>query len=239
MEGIFHFEEGEILLIDKPEGWTSFDVVNKVRYLLKNQAGIPKIKVGHAGTLDPLATGLLIICTGRMTKKVNDLTLLDKVYTGTITLGAVTPSFDAETKVSKRFPVDHLTEQEIQKAAEQLTGEIMQVPPVYSAKKIEGKRAYQYARANKEVKLEPKQVTIHSFDITDIEMPLVDFRIHCSKGTYIRSIAHDLGKALENGGFLSALRRTRIGDYSVEDAMTPSQFENLLISLFNVNKQTL
>jgi tRNA pseudouridine55 synthase len=227
MSETFEFLEGEVLLIDKPTAWTSFDVVNKVRFILKHKAGIPKIKVGHAGTLDPLATGLLVICTGKMTKKINDMQLLDKEYTGTITLGATTPSFDGETEIDQTFPAEHLNEEKIRQAARELTGTIMQLPPIFSAKKIEGKRAYKYARANREVKLEPKEVIIHEFELTRIEVPHVDFRVKCSKGTYIRSLAHDLGKKLDNGGYLSSLRRTKVGDFSIEEALNIEQFEYL------------
>jgi tRNA pseudouridine55 synthase len=237
MNGTFHFQEGEILLIDKPAEWTSFDVVNKIRHLLKHHTGIPKIKVGHAGTLDPLATGLLIVCTGKMTRQINDLTILDKSYTGTITLGATTPSYDRETEIDQTFPIEGITEEMVQKATGRFKGPILQVPPLYSAKRIEGKRAYEYARAKQELVLEPKEVVIHTFEITHFNLPEIEFHVDCSKGTYIRSLAHDLGKELGNGAYLSALRRTRIGTYSIEDSLTLQQFEYLVRSLNEMNKQ--
>jgi tRNA pseudouridine55 synthase len=224
----FDFQNGEILLFDKPVEWTSFDVVNKVRFMLKHEAGIERIKVGHAGTLDPLATGLLVICTGKMTKQINDLTLLDKEYTGVITLGATTPSYDLETEFNKSYPIHHIDEEAIEKARQSLVGKIFQEPPIYSAKKIKGKKAYQYARESLSLKMKPKEVEIHEFEITQVELPDVAFRVSCSKGTYIRSLAHDFGKALKSGAHLSLLRRTKVGDYSIADAINLDQFEFLL-----------
>jgi tRNA pseudouridine55 synthase len=224
----FNFQDGEILLFDKPLEWTSFDVVNKIRFLLKHEAGIEKIKVGHAGTLDPLATGLLVICTGKFTKQINDLTLLDKEYTGVFTLGATTPSFDLETEFNRTFPVDHINPGKIELARKSLTGKIFQKPPIYSAKKIKGKKAYQYARESLSLKMKPKEVEIYEFEITDIDMPDVSFRVSCSKGTYIRSLAYDFGKALKSGAHLSALRRTRVGEFTISDAINLEQFEFLL-----------
>jgi tRNA pseudouridine55 synthase len=211
---IFQFEEGELLLIDKPITWTSFDVVGKIR----NSLRIKKIKVGHAGTLDPLATGLLIVCTGKLTKKVDEYMAEDKEYTGSITLGATRPSYDMETEVDAQFPTEHISEQMIQDAAASFLGEIEQVSPAYSAINIDGERAYHKARRGEEVKMKARKVRIEAFEITAIEMPIVHFRIACSKGTYIRSIAHDFGKKLNSGGYLSALRRTRSGNFNVADA---------------------
>lgn len=215
-------------MIDKPKEWTSFDVVNKVRILLKHEAGIPKIKVGHTGTLDPLATGLLVICTGKFTKKINLLSDLDKEYTGTIRIGAVTASYDLETEETAHKDYGHITREDLERARKQLTGEIMQVPPIYSAKRIQGKKAYEYARDNQDVKMEPRPVTIHEFELTGIDLPNIGFRVKCSKGTYIRSLANDFGMMLETGAFLSDLRRTAVGDFRIEDALTIAQFQALL-----------
>jgi tRNA pseudouridine55 synthase len=210
----FDFQNGELLLVDKPLTWTSFDVVGKIR----NSTRIKKIKVGHAGTLDPLATGLLIVCTGKLTKKVDEFLAEEKEYTGTITLGATTPSYDLETEVNQNFPIEHITAELIAKAAQSFEGEIEQVSPAYSALRIDGERAYHKARRGEEVKMKSRKVTIETFEITNIEMPVISFRIVCSKGTYIRSIAHDFGKKLESGGYLSSLRRTRSGGFKIEDA---------------------
>ncbi len=207
----FDFQNGQLLLIDKPLNWTSFDVVNKIRYQIK-----PVKKVGHAGTLDPLATGLLILMTGRGTKKIPEYQGLDKEYTGIITLGATTPSYDLETETDQHFPYEHLSEAEILAAAKQLTGTIEQLPPAFSA--IKGKRMYELARKGKTVERKARTVHIHTFEITKIELPNVHFRINCSKGTYIRSIAHDIGQLLNNGGHLSSLRRTKIGDHHIDNA---------------------
>ncbi len=209
------FEEGKVLLIDKPLEWTSFDVVRKIR----NQIRIKK--VGHAGTLDPLATGLLIVCTGRYTKKINEYMAQEKEYTGTITLGAVTPTYDLESAPEQFKPFEQLTETDIRNVITRFTGPIQQVPPAHSAIKVDGKRVYELARKGKEVKLEPRPVTIYAFDITRLALPDIDFRVVCSTGTYIRSLANDLGAALGTGGYLSALRRTRIGDFHVSAAVAP------------------
>jgi tRNA pseudouridine55 synthase len=222
----FHFEEGEILLINKPFRWTSFDVVNSVRTFIKIELGLKKIKVGHAGTLDPLATGLLILCTGRMTKQIEQFKEYDKEYTGSFTIGATTPSFDLETEVDQTFPVEHVTEEMIRKTAEQLTGTYDQLPPVFSAVKIDGKRAYEYARKDQEVIMLKRQVSIPVFEITSIRLPVVSFRIVCSKGTYIRSIARDFGALMNCGAYLSSLCRTRIGSYSLDDAMEIEEVKN-------------
>ena len=225
----FDFKEGEYLLIDKPKGWTSFDVVNKVRTMLKYDAGIPKIKVGHTGTLDPLATGLLILCTGKFTKKISELTDLDKEYTGTIKIGMTTASFDLETGEDNAREFSHITTEDLERARKQFLGDIRQVPPVYSAKRIGGRKAYEYARSREEVKMEPRQVTIHAFELTRVELPFIDFRVRCSKGTYIRSLANDFGKALQTGAYLSDLRRTAVGSFRIEDALTLTQFQALLV----------
>lgn len=216
---------GQVLLIDKPLGWSSFQVVNKIRWLIKQEYGFKKIKVGHAGTLDPLASGLLIICTGKETKNINIYQAQEKEYTGTITLGATTPSYDLETEVDKRFPITDLTPEQLHKTTEQFTGDIMQKPPIYSAIKKDGKRLYELARAGETTEIKERLVTVHSFELNNFKLPKVDFRIACSKGTYIRSMAHDFGKALNNGGHLSALRRTAIGNYRVENAITLEEFE--------------
>jgi tRNA pseudouridine55 synthase len=210
----FDFENGELILVDKPLNWTSFDVVGKIR----NSTRIKKIKVGHAGTLDPLATGLLIICTGKLTKKVDEFLAEEKEYTGTITLGATTPSYDLETEINHTFPTDHITEEMIAEAAKTFEGEIEQVSPLYSALRIDGERAYHKARRGEEVKMKARKVRIEAFKVTKIEMPIIHFRIVCSKGTYIRSIAHDIGKILQSGSHLSSLRRTRSGNFKIEDA---------------------
>jgi len=214
----FHFEEGEVLLIDKPMGWTSFDVINRFRVFLKKNLDIKKIKVGHAGTLDPLATGLLIVCTGKFTKRIEEFQDREKEYTGTFRLGATTPSFDLEHAIDQTYETAHITPALIYAAAQSLTGDIMQVPPVYSAIKIDGKRAFKYARKGKDPDLAARPVNIRSLEIIRIEMPEVDFRISCSKGTYIRSLARDFGQALNSGAHLTALRRTRIGEFLLKDA---------------------
>lgn len=220
--------DGQVLLIDKPLEWTSFQVVNKIRWLIRKELDIKKIKVGHAGTLDPLATGLLILCTGKFTKKINTFQAQEKEYTGTITLGATTPSYDLETAIDERFDVSAITEQQIYEATTQFIGEIEQVPPIFSAIKKDGKRLYELARAGETTEIKSRTITISVFEITKVEMPLVHFRVVCSKGSYIRSLAHDFGKALGNGGHLSALRRTRIGNFDVSNAQTIDQFTSQL-----------
>ncbi len=221
MSTTFDFKNGELLLIDKPLHWTSFDVVGKIRNTIK----IKKLKVGHAGTLDPLATGLLIVCTGKLTKQIDTYQAEEKEYTGTITLGATTPSYDLETQINQIFPYEHITEEDIHKNCLPFIGEIDQVSPVFSALKIDGERAYEKARRGEEVQIKSRKVIIHAFEITALRMPELDFRIVCGKGTYIRSIANDFGKQLNNGAYLSALRRTRNGSFKVEDAW---QLEDLL-----------
>jgi len=222
------FQEGQILLTDKPLNWTSFQVVNKVRWLIRKQFNLKKIKVGHAGTLDPLATGLLIICTGKFTKQIDTYQAQEKEYTGTITLGATTPSFDLETEIDQTFDTSKITEAQILNATKQFTGEIEQYPPVFSAIKKDGKRLYEFARSGEEVEISSRKVTVSEFEITEINLPEVHFRVNCSKGTYIRSLANDFGKALNNGAHLSALRRTKIGSFSVDDAIDAETFETQL-----------
>ena len=223
----FDFEKGELLLIDKPIDWTSFDAVNKVRRLISRRIG-KKLKVGHAGTLDPKATGLLLICTGAMTKRINNLVGLEKEYTGTMFMGATTPSYDSETGINQEFDTGHLNPEIIRAATKNFIGEIQQVPPQFSAKLVDGKRAYLSARKNKEVRIEPVTITIDEFEITRVELPEVSFRVVCSKGTYIRSLARDFGEAVHSGAYLTSLRRTRIGQYGIMDALTIEQFEALL-----------
>jgi len=218
------YKSGKMILVDKPLNWTSFDVVNYLRMELRKKANIKEIKVGHAGTLDPLATGLMIVCTGKWTKRINEFQDMDKEYIGQFTLGATTPSFDVETEIDATYPVDYITEDMIRQAAESFMGPSEQVPPVFSAVKIKGKRAYEYAREGKEVLIQPKSIIILAFDITLIEDNIVTFRIRCSKGTYIRSLARDFGKQLGSGAYLSQLRRTAIGDFLVVNAITPAEF---------------
>lgn len=221
--------EGQVLLIDKPLTWSSFQAVNKLKYVLKNRLDLPKkFKIGHAGTLDPLATGLLIICTGKSTKKITEIQAQTKEYTGTIYLGATTPSYDLETEVDATFPIEHIREQLIYETVQKFIGEIDQKPPVFSAIKKEGKRLYEHARAGEEVEIQARKTTIYEFEITRITLPEIDFRVSCSKGTYIRSLAYDFGHALQSGAHLTALRRTKIGDYSVENALTPDEFDKLI-----------
>jgi tRNA pseudouridine55 synthase len=218
------FEEGQVLLIDKPLQWTSFDVIRKIRHLIRVK------KVGHAGTLDPLATGLLIICTGKFTKKINEYMAREKEYTGTFTLGATTPTYDLESKPENFRSLENIPEEKIKSTTHGFLGEIMQVPPAHSAIKVEGKRVYELARKGKEVKLEPRKVFIKEFEITGIESPVVHFRVVCSTGTYIRSLANDFGEALACGAYLSSLRRTRIGEFKIEDALSINEFEESLKS---------
>lgn len=211
------FERGEALLVNKPLTWTSFDVVNKLRYAIKKKIG-NKIKVGHAGTLDPLATGLLIICTGKMTKKIDEFTGMDKEYTGSFYIGGTTATYDSEFEMNATFPVDHINEEMLHTAAQSFIGDIEQMPPIYSAIKIDGSAAYLAARKGEDVVMKLRNVTIKEFELTKIEMPLVHFRVVCSKGTYIRSLAFDYGKALNSGAYLASLCRTKIGSFDVKDA---------------------
>ncbi len=211
-------QNGTIFLIDKPLDWTSFDVVNKIRWNIKKSCNLKKIKVGHAGTLDPKATGLLIICTGKFTKRIDEIQAESKVYTGTFKLGVTTPTYDTESEEDQNFPTEHISEESIHQATKQFVGDIEQYPPMHSAVKQDGKRLYELARAGKEVELRPRQVKIYDFRITKIDLPFVEFEVYCGKGTYIRSLANDFGKALDSGAYLTELRRTKIGDFSVENA---------------------
>jgi len=226
------FEQGEVLLINKPYQWTSFDVVAKLRSLICNYLKIKKIKTGHAGTLDPLATGLLIVCTGKFTKRIDEFQGLDKEYTGTFRIGATTPSFDLEKEINKELPFEHVTLEQIHEAVTKLSGTYDQVPPAFSAKKIAGRRAYKYARLEQDVEIQPRNVTISGFEITEVNLPYLCFRISCSKGTYIRSVARDLGVILGTGAHLTELCRTRIGQYHLRDAW---EMENISHQLFGEN----
>lgn len=233
MASLEDFQSGHIILIDKPLGWTSFQAVNKIRWKIRKTFNIKKIKVGHAGTLDPLATGLLLICTGKMTKQIDTYQAQTKEYTGTITLGSTTPSFDLETELDQTYPTEHITNDLIFKTAKGFIGEQEQLPPVFSAVKKEGKRLYEFARAGKDVDIKPRKITIHDFEITKIDGLNVNFRIVCNKGTYIRSLANDFGQKLNSGSHLSALRRTKIGEFKVENAKS---IDGFIESLNNQNE---
>lgn len=219
-----NIKEGELILIDKELNWTSFDVVNKIRYAIKKKFDIKKIKVGHAGTLDPLATGLLIICCGKMTKSINNFSAMNKTYSGKVTIGSTTPSYDLETKPNVHYPIDHINEKLILKTAKKFVGKIFQTPPMFSAIKKDGVRLYNLARQGKEIKIDKREVLIDSFEITSFNLPEISFNVTCSKGTYIRSLAHDFGKELNSGAHLSELRRIKIGDYSVKDSVKVMDF---------------
>ena len=219
-----NIKEGELILIDKELNWTSFDVVNKIRYAIKKKFDIKKIKVGHAGTLDPLATGLLIICCGKMTKSINNFSAMNKTYSGKITIGSTTPSYDLETKPNVHYPIDHINEKLILKTAKKFVGKIFQTPPMFSAIKKDGVRLYNLARQGKEIKIDKREVSIDSFEITSFNLPEISFNVTCSKGTYIRSLAYDFGKELNSGAHLSELRRIKIGDYSVKDSVKVMDF---------------
>ncbi len=222
-------KNGLILLVDKPLGWSSFQAVNKIKWSIRKKYTLKKIKVGHAGTLDPLATGLLLICTGKFTKKIPELQGQKKEYTGTFTLGSTTPSYDLETEIDKQFPIGHIDEALIYQTVSGFIGTIEQFPPIFSALKKEGKRLYELAREGKKIALDPRPITIYEFEITNIVLPVVHFRVVCSKGTYIRSLAHDFGKALNSGAHLSSLRRTKIGEYHVNKAFVPDDFGKMLV----------
>ena len=222
------YQNGQILLIDKPLDWTSFQVVNKVRWLIRKQFNLKKIKVGHAGTLDPLASGLLILCTGKFTKNIETYQAQHKEYIGIITLGATTPSYDLETEVNQTFDISGISSELIRKTTRQFIGNIQQQPPVFSALKKDGKRLYEFARAGEAVDIPARSIHILEFEITNIDLPNVHFKIACGKGTYIRALAYDFGKALNNGGYLSALRRTKIGAYDVKDAISIENFEKTI-----------
>ena len=223
------FQNGQILLIDKPLHWTSFQAVNKMKWALKSKLGLKKIKIGHAGTLDPLASGLLLVCTGKFTKRISELQGQAKEYIGTFHIGATTPSYDLETEIDFTFPTEHIDAALILATIPQFLGEIDQKPPIFSAIKKDGVRLYEHARAGESVEIATRKTTIDEFEITRIALPEVDFRVICSKGTYIRSLAFDFGKALHSGAHLIALRRTKIGDYNVNDAMDVTLFEESVI----------
>ena len=227
---MMNFTEGEILYIDKPLTWTSFDVVNKIRLMLRKHLGIKKIKVGHAGTLDPLATGLVVVCTGRKTKLIEQLMSHDKEYVATLRFGQTTPSFDLETQVDAEFPYEHITREGLQKAIDEyFTGEIDQVPPLFSAIRIDGKRAYEHARkGDQSVELKSRRISISNIEILSFDLPLVTIKINCGKGTYIRSLARDLGTAMNSGAHLTALRRIKVGDATIDEALTIDDVECLI-----------
>ena len=227
-EGKSIFEEGQVLLFDKPLYWTSFDLVNKIRGMLRSSLGIKKIKVGHAGTLDPLATGLMIICTGKFTKRIEEFSNLDKEYIATIHLGETTPSFDLETEPDGKYPTAHITLELVKKALNSFLGAQDQIPPLYSAKFIEGKRAYEYARKGVDKKLESVRVFFRDIELIDFTLPDIRVRILCSKGTYIRSFARDFGKELNSGGYLSALQRSSIGDFGLKESWSVEKFQLFL-----------
>jgi len=222
------FKNGQVLLIDKPLDWTSFQVVNKIRGTIKKQFNLRKIKVGHAGTLDPLATGLLIICTGKFTKRIEEFQSQIKEYIGTFTIGSTTPSYDLETEINEHFTTEHITDKLIRDTTDLFTGEIDQKPPMFSAIKKDGKRLYELARAGETIEIKSRKVTISEFEITKIDLPKIEFKVVCSKGTYIRSLANDFGKALHSGAHLSSLRRTKIGNYSSKDAYSIDMFLNTI-----------
>ncbi len=223
-----NFEEGEVFCFDKPLRWTSFDVVNKVRNLMRYRLGIRKVKIGHAGTLDPLATGVLIVCTGKQTKQIESLQYKTKEYVATIRLGATTPSFDLETQVDAEYPISHIDEEMVRETLKKFVGEIQQIPPTYSAVKVNGKRAYDYARRGVEVEIKPKTLVIDEIELLEYKGDKIVVRVVCSKGTYIRALARDIGEALQSGAHLTALRRTRIGDMKVEECYTLEDFESMI-----------
>jgi len=223
------FENGKVLLIDKPLEWTSFDAVNFIRSFLRKIFNLKKLKVGHAGTLDPLATGLLIICTGKKTKEIDRYQGMDKIYTGQMYFGATTPSYDRETGIDQEFDISRISAEELRKITKQFTGEIDQIPPAYSAVKVKGKRAFELARKNEDVILKSRKANINKFELLNIDLPLIDFLVECSKGTYIRSLIHDFGRALDNGAYLTSLRRTQIGNFRVDDAMSIDEFKQFIL----------
>lgn len=220
-----------VLYFDKPLGWTSFNLVNRVRGVLSRHLGVKKLKVGHAGTLDPLATGVMILCTGKNTKLIESFQYQTKEYVATIKLGATTPSFDLETEIDAEYPTEHITEGLVKETLAKFIGEIQQIPPTYSAIKINGKRAYEYARKGDEVELKPKTLVIDEIELLEYKMPEIVVRVVCSKGTYIRALARDIGEALNSGGHLTALRRTRIGDIKVENCL---QYDDFVKNLNNI-----
>lgn len=227
------FSDGMFVVIDKPYGRTSFDVVYKFRNTLSRALNVKRMKVGHAGTLDPLATGVVVICTGKYTKRIEEVQKQEKVYYATLKLGETTPSYDLEKEVDAKYPIDHITEEIVREVLTQFEGEIKQVPPIFSAVKVSGRRAYDLARKGKEVELEPKLVYIHEITLESFELPYITIKITCGKGTYIRSLARDIGEALNSGAHLTALRRTRVGEFRVEDAIGEDQFEEFILNKLN------
>ena len=225
------FSDGELLLIDKPLEWTSFDVVKKIRNTISSRTGLKKIKVGHAGTLDPLATGLLIVCTGKYTKRIHEFQNQEKEYSGTFLIGATTPSFDKETEIDSTFETNHITKKLLIETTHQFIGEIDQIPPIYSAVNVQGVRAYTHARSQEDITLSSRKVQIKTFELTKMELPEIQFRIVCSKGTYVRSLARDYGKTLNSGAYLIELVRSRIGNYHLCDALTIEGFEKYIDKL--------
>ncbi|MBR5375045.1 MAG: tRNA pseudouridine(55) synthase TruB [Paludibacteraceae bacterium] len=223
-----NFLDGEILYFDKPLEWTSFDLVNKVRYMIKRKLGVKKFKIGHAGTLDPLATGVLVVCTGKATKRIEELQYQTKEYVATLRLGATTPSFDLEQEIDAEYPTEHITREMVEDTLKTFLGEIQQIPPVYSAVKVNGKRAYDYARKGNEVELKPKLLVIDEIELLDCQLPYITIRVVCSKGTYIRALARDIGIALKSGAHLTSLRRTRVGDITVENCISLEEFQNIV-----------
>jgi tRNA pseudouridine 55 synthase len=229
------FLNGEILCFDKPLEWTSFDLVNKVRYMIKRKLGVKKFKIGHAGTLDPLATGVLIVCTGKATKRIEEFQYQTKEYVATLRLGATTPSFDLEQEIDAEYPTEHITREMVEETLKTFLGEIQQIPPVYSAVKVNGKRAYDYARKGNEVELKPKLLVIDEIELLDCQLPYITIRVVCSKGTYIRALARDIGTALNSGAHLTSLRRTRVGDVTVENCISLEQFQNIVNEQEQIN----
>jgi len=228
----YDFQAGEVLLIHKPYTWTSFDVINNLRLFIRHNFKIRKVKVGHAGTLDPLATGLIILCTGKFTKRIEEFQAQEKEYIGTFTLGATTPSFDMEKEIDNTFPVEHITEEMIRETAGKFIGAQQQLPPIYSAVRIEGKRLYKHARkgTEEEVEIKPRDIYISEFEITKVIFPVVWFRVVCSKGTYIRGLARDFGEALGSGAYMTSLQRTRIGDFHLKEAMSLDEFKEVALA---------
>lgn len=230
-----NFLDGEILCFDKPLEWTSFDLVNKVRYMIKRKLGVKKFKIGHAGTLDPLATGVLIVCTGKATKRIEEFQYQTKEYVATLRLGATTPSFDLEQEIDAEYPTEHITREMVEETLKSFIGEIQQIPPVYSAVKVNGKRAYDYARKGNEVELKPKLLVIDEIELLDCQLPYITIRVVCSKGTYIRALARDIGIALKSGAHLTSLRRTRVGEFRVENCISLEQFQNIVNEQEQIN----
>lgn len=230
-----NFLDGEILCFDKPLEWTSFDLVNKVRYMIKRKLGVKKFKIGHAGTLDPLATGVLIVCTGKATKRIEEFQYQTKEYVATLRLGATTPSFDLEQEIDAEYPTEHITREMVEETLKSFIGEIQQIPPVYSAVKVNGKRAYDYARKGNEVELKPKLLVIDEIELLDCQLPCITIRVVCSKGTYIRALARDIGIALKSGAHLTSLRRTRVGEFRVENCISLEQFQNIVNEQEQIN----